>query len=96
MSKGLWLICYDVHEQRRRYRIDKRLLDAGTRVQRSVFEAHLTEPEQRRLRADLRRFIDPARDSVRFYPLCRRCSTDQGLMWLGNGPRDEDVHYYVF
>ncbi|MFN5864938.1 MAG: CRISPR-associated endonuclease Cas2, partial [Pseudanabaena sp.] len=39
----LWLVCYDVADDRRRLRLAKRLEQSCQRVQRSVFECPLSE-----------------------------------------------------
>jgi len=67
------LICYDIHEDRRRTRVAKILEASAERVQGSVFEAYLTEKQQEDLAAKLEKKIDSAEDSIRFYPLCSRC-----------------------
>lgn len=67
------LICYDIHDNRRRTKVAKIMEAAAERVQGSVFEAFLTEKQQEELQEKLKKKIDEEEDSVRFYPLCIRC-----------------------
>lgn len=66
----LWLICYDVRDNRRRQKLAKRLEQKGQRVQFSVFECVLEEKvlltllEKRWLP-----LLDLREDSLRVYPL---------------------------
>ena len=66
-------VAYDVADDRRRARVADILKDFGTRVQRSVFECHVTAEERRTLEERILRAIRPSRDLVRVYPLCRAC-----------------------
>jgi CRISPR-associated protein Cas2 len=68
------LICYDVStvtpEGRRRLRRVARLCkDYGQRVQQSVFECDVGEPQWAALRPALLATFDPGQDSLRFYRL---------------------------
>jgi len=85
----LWLICYDIADDRRRYRVAKALLGYGERVQESVFECHLDNALLRRLQAELRPLLNEAADRLRYYPLCGK---DTALVvWRGKGgaPREQ-------
>lgn len=72
-SEMLWIICYDVSEDRRRLRVAEALEESGSRVQKSVFEVEASSGQIGRLRARLERLIDSTTDSVRSYPLCEGC-----------------------
>ncbi len=52
------LVCYDITDDRRRYRVASELENFGCRVQYSVFECHLEEPQLQELQA---RLLDPDR-----------------------------------
>ena len=82
----LWLIAYDIVDDKTRLRVERALLKLGERVQWSVFEAFLSAHEQRRLQADLASLIVSEADSVRFYPLCRWCQAR--VNWQGDGRRN--------
>lgn len=49
----LFAVCYDVSNDRERYRVDKLLKGYGFRVQKSVFECRLNTAARQRLRAQL-------------------------------------------
>lgn len=68
----LWMVCYDIAEDRARNRAAKALRRYGERVQRSVFECHLSVRELKALQRELLGIIDTGSDRVRFYPLCER------------------------
>ena len=84
----LWIVAYDISNDRHRSRVERCLLAVGERVQWSVFEAFLTPEGQRRLQAELDPWIDPDTDSLRWYPLCLWCQ--QEIEWLGKGRRTTD------
>ncbi len=66
-------ICYDITDDRRRARVAAILKDFGRRVQRSVFEADLSQDRFDTLVRRLRRLIRPEEDSIRLYRLCESC-----------------------
>jgi CRISPR-associated protein Cas2 len=64
------MICFDVADDRRLRRISNELENFGQRVQRSVFECWLDEPDLFELKRRLGELLNPAEDQVRYYPLC--------------------------
>ena len=68
-----YVISYDIPDDRRRNQLAKVLKGFGTRVQYSVFEAHLNKRQYEELKRAVERLIDPAEDSVRYYALCSAC-----------------------
>lgn len=71
----LYLICYDIVDDRRRTKISKQLEAYGLRVQKSVFEAVLTQNQYDKLQKILLKLLNDKQDQLRFYPLsipCRR------------------------
>ena len=74
-----WLVCFDISDDRNRYRVVKHLSEYGVRVQKSVFEISVNSPaELQQLRNDLTHWLDED-DDLRFYFLCLNCrrkSTD--------------------
>ena len=69
-----YLVCYDIDTvssggERRLRQVAKTCEGFGVRVQQSVFECVLGEPDRLRLVARLRGIIDDTRDNVRIYPL---------------------------
>lgn len=69
-----YVISYDIPDDRRRGQLAKVLKGFGTRVQYSVFEAHLNRTQYETLRRAIDRVIDLSKDSVRYYALCSACT----------------------
>jgi len=68
-----FVVCFDISDDRIRYRVGKLLLEYGIRVQRSVFEVSIRSPAQlRRVREQIAAALESG-DDCRFYPLCRSC-----------------------
>ena len=85
------VIAYDVADDRRRQRVVRALQDMGDRVQRSVFEAVLSQEELVKLRDRLVPLIDPKQDSVRLYPLCQACKGRMECLGLQHTVGDEEA-----
>lgn len=79
----LWLVCYDIADDRRRRHVEKTLLDHGQRVNESVFECFLDSTAFSSLLDLLTPLVDPHNDSLRCYPLCRWC--ENGMSFQGQG-----------
>ncbi len=90
----LWVVCYDITNDRRRYRIMKTLTGYGDRVQYSVFECDLTEKRRERLTLALQKLVNDQEDSVRFYPL-NQIERDRMIL-IGNAkPREVGRGFFV-
>ncbi len=72
-QKSYLMICYDIADDKRLYKINKLLSNYATRVLYSVFEGELTYEEEEHLKKEIRNIIDFLDDNVRFYHLCNRC-----------------------
>ncbi len=70
----IYIISYDIPEDRVRARLAKLLEGHGIRVQYSVFECDLTPAQFRKLRREIEYLIDTAVDNVRIYPICAECA----------------------
>ena len=68
-----YVISYDIPDDRRRNQLAKVLKGFGTRVQYSVFEAHLNRRQYEDLKQAVDRLLEPSEDSVRYYALCSAC-----------------------
>lgn len=69
-----YVISYDIPDDRRRGQLAKVLKGFGTRVQYSVFEAHLNRTQYEELKRAVDRVIDLSEDSIRYYALCGACT----------------------
>ena len=69
----LYIIAYDIPDDKRRTKVHRVLCGYGTWTQYSLFECWLNRRQILELRAKLARHLNEQRDSVRFYPLCAGC-----------------------
>jgi CRISPR-associated protein Cas2 len=70
----MFVVAYDISDDRRRTRLFKTLKRFGTAVQESIFECHLTADQFAKMRQTVESVIDPQLDQVRYYNLCQQCS----------------------
>ena len=73
MIRQLYLIVYDISDDRRRLKIAKRCEAMADRVQRSVFEGYYSKSELEKLLEAVRQIMVEEEDSLRIYMLCERC-----------------------
>lgn len=76
----LFLICYDIADDRARNRMADHLLDFGSRVQESVFEALLNEALYNRMLHGIERMAFSPPDRVRVYRVCAACARSVLIM----------------
>lgn len=93
MSTHLWLLAYDISDDKVRTAVEKMLLRQGERVQLSVFECYMNPESLRRLLADAAPLLDPSSDSLRAYPVCLCCQ--ERVFWQGRGQRPADPACYI-
>ena len=74
-ERTLYVIAYDISNDRRRTKVHKTLCGFGEWTQYSLFECHLTDKELLTLRGKLDQLLNPDEDSVRFYYTCAACAT---------------------
>jgi CRISPR-associated protein Cas2 len=72
-ERTLYVIAYDIPNDRRRTKVHKTLCGFGEWTQYSLFECHLTDKELVALRGKLDKILKPEEDSVRFYHTCAAC-----------------------
>ncbi len=89
----LYVISYDIPDNKRRLKVAKVLLDFGRRVQYSVFEAHLDTSSLKNLKDRLRKVILESEDSIRFYRVCGEC--EKFVEILGQGRITEEIDVYI-
>ncbi len=88
----LWMIAYDISDNKIRKSIHDQLRDHGQRVQYSVFECRLNKQQLQHLRKQLSQKIE-ADDRIRWYPLCNWCEAE--IHWHGNGNVVETDEFYL-
>jgi CRISPR-associated protein Cas2 len=69
----LYVIAYDIPNDKRRTKVHKMLCGFGDWTQYSLFECFMDAKDLVHLRARLHELVHPQEDSVRLYPLCANC-----------------------
>ncbi len=83
----LYIVAYDIPDDKRRTKVHRTLCGYGAWTQYSLFECWLTKRQLLELRAKLGRHLIAERDSVRLYPLCASC---QGKVLTVGSARPHD------
>ncbi|KAB8146093.1 CRISPR-associated endonuclease Cas2 [Chloroflexia bacterium SDU3-3] len=84
----LYLISYDISNDRRRQKLAKLLEGFGQRVQWSVFECDLDQREYGLLAKKLKKVVrEKEGDNLRIYRLCATCAQQTAI--IGSGPAVE-------
>lgn len=78
----LYVIAYDIPDDKRRKSISDILEGYGSRVQYSVFECVLSQSKYDELRKRLRYQFEEGEDSLRFYPISGH-TANQVEIWGG-------------
>jgi CRISPR-associated protein Cas2 len=86
---GLYVVTYDISDNKRRTRVHKLLCGYGAWTQYSLFECWLTRRQLLELRAKLTPNLQEDLDSVRLYPICGTCQ--RGVITVGGAPPSEAV-----
>ncbi len=69
----LIVVSYDISDDKRRYRVFKKLKDYGKWMQYSVFECNISREANLRLQDALEEMIDKKEDNINYYYLCETC-----------------------
>jgi CRISPR-associated protein Cas2 len=85
----LYVIAYDIPDDKRRTKVHRLLCGYGTWTQYSLFECWLSKRQIIELRAKLARLLIAERDSVRFYGLCGACS--ERVITVGSAEPNDPV-----
>ncbi len=88
----LWMITYDITDNKIRKTVHDLLRDHGQRVQYSVFECRLSKQQLQQLRKIVSQTID-SDDRIRWYPLCSWCEAD--VQWQGSGKVIDNNEFYI-
>ena len=76
----LYVVIYDISDDKRRRRVFNLLEGYGRRVQFSAFECVLNDRKFEELRARLAKVVKMDEDSVRFYPISKH-TLGQVVIW---------------
>jgi CRISPR-associated protein Cas2 len=88
----LYVVSYDIPDDRRRARVHSALTGFGIWVQYSVFECFLDRKQRALLEARLLKEIHQREDTVRIYGLCETCKNKVEVLGRGDAPREESVY----
>ena len=72
-SKKWYMICYDVRDSKRLYRVAKCLEGYGERIQYSIFRCRLTKRQLSRMKWELTKLMEKE-DALLVVGLCNRCA----------------------
>lgn len=89
----LYVVAYDIPNDRRRTKVHKTLCGFGEWTQYSLFECFLDARDLVKLRAKLQTLLEPQEDSVRIYPLCKGCV--EGVETIGSRAPEEKITFIV-
>lgn len=89
----LCFVAYDIADPRRLRRVAGELEQAGTRMQKSVFECGVSHEGLRLLRARIVSHIRPDEDRVLYQPICSRCRA--GIEYQGSLPPASGEPYWI-
>lgn len=71
--KKLYVVAYDLQDDRSRNKVAKLLERYGVRVNFSVFECLFTEKQLQSLLERMEKLMDKRTDRIIFYPICLNC-----------------------
>jgi CRISPR-associated protein Cas2 len=90
----LYVVSYDIPNDRRRTRVHSALTGYGAWVQYSVFECFLTQKQRLLMEQRLRKEINLQEDTIRIYGLCGTCTAKMQVLGIGK-PSQEDTIYML-
>ncbi|MCL1474272.1 CRISPR-associated endonuclease Cas2 [Argonema antarcticum] len=90
-----YLICYDIVDDSRRYKVSKLLETYGLRVQKSVFEAVLDEKQYENIQKRLFKILNSKEDQLRFYPLSDPCRCKVAVLGIKPDFAVDDAAFIV-
>lgn len=88
----LFVVCYDISDDKTRTHVSDRLLNFGVRIQESVFECLLDDGLYARMLADVAKSPLEKTDRVRVYRVCANCVEAVKIYGPGEVTRNEDFY----
>lgn len=70
----LYIVSYDIPDNKRRIKLAKLLEDYGQRVQYSVFELEVSPEMFERVKREMGYLFELEEDNIRVYPICAACA----------------------
>lgn len=90
----IYLITYDIVDNKKRKKISDELEGYGLRVNYSVFECELNKSKVKKLKSELEELMDKKTDSIRFYNICKNCMGKSFELNLKKGMFEEQEMYF--
>ena len=94
MKPRLWLVSYDIADNRRRARIAKRVVEYGDRIQKSLYECALSKDQSAALIAELSQCMGEG-DRLLLSPICRACRQATRFQGAGGQPERREPYWIV-
>jgi CRISPR-associated protein Cas2 len=88
----LYVVSYDIPNDRRRNRVHSALTGYGVWVQYSVFECFLTRKQRLLMEDRLCKEISAKEDTIRIYGLCGTCRPKVEVLGRGERPHEDMVY----
>jgi len=88
----LYIVSYNVPDDRRRARIHSALTSFGVWVQYNVFKCFLNRKQRILLEARLLKEFHQREDSIRIYGLCGACLSRVEILGQGKPPQEDTVY----
>ena len=76
----IYIIAYDIADNRRRLRVAKTLESWGYRIQEFVFQLRLDSATLARVRLSLAALISEGDDVIHIYPICSSCADHADIL----------------
>ena len=76
----IYIIAYDIADNKRRLRVAKTLESWGYRIQESVFQLRLDTATLARVRSRLAALISESDDVIHIYPICSSCADHADML----------------
>ena len=91
-ERTLYVVSYDISDDKRRTRVHSALTGFGVWVQYSVFECFLDRKQRLLLEARLLKEIHQREDTVRIYGLCGACTPKVDILGHGEKPQEDQIY----
>ncbi|MCD6255302.1 MAG: CRISPR-associated endonuclease Cas2 [Deltaproteobacteria bacterium] len=90
MERTLFIISYDIEDDKRRDTMRRFLSDYGYRVQKSVFECFLTKGMYEDVKKGIMAIMDKKKDRARIYTICQSCRKRTKTAGVARLPEEEE------
>lgn len=90
-----FLISFDITSNKRRRIVVRYLLNYGKRIQKSVFECHVTEKIMETMVSELAKLIEHREDKIRFWQICKDCIERVEVVGWGDISLEDDEFWVI-